>query len=375
MRDSENSQDDEATRDVVRTALGPSSDAPIVAERVLAGLREGSRHQLQSRRRTRSRRMLAWAVVGLIFVVVAGNFVAARVSPSYATALAKAPLVGGFAGPLLRAAGLTTEQLTPASSKATSHGHTLAVVGGFADTTRTVVVIQVDGKNTPLGKTVAGYVAASGMYHGHLTDPTLRDQYGHSYDIAGGVGQDLFFGPLVGRAADGPVRLTLLVPTINFNAAHRAGTPAKGESVNGDWIVRLTLTQHPAVTIPSPAPVKVGDITYTIKSIQVSGTFVSVYWRASGGTEIASLYQQTRQPGGPDVAPGSPFMTLSNSLFSASIENKSGSMARTYGFSGGITFASPTLIIGKLQDPLAKPGSYLIAIGVPALVSFPITVP
>jgi hypothetical protein len=319
--------------------------------------------------------MRAWAVIGLIVAVVAGNVVAARVSPSYATALAKAPLVGGFAGPLLRAAGLTTAQLTPASSKATSHGHTLAVVAGFADTTRTVVVIQVDGKNTPIGKTVAGYVAASGMYHGHLTDPTLRDQYGHSYDIAGGVGQDLFFGPLVGKAAYGPVRLTLLVPTINFYAATRVGTPHKGRTVNGDWIVSLTLTQHPAVTIPSPAPVKVGDITYTIKSIQVSGTLVSVYWRASGGIEIASLYQQTRQPGGPNTSPGSPFTTLSNRLFSASIVNSSGSQARTSGGSSGITFASANLIIGTLQDPLAKPGSYLITIGVPTLVSFPITVP
>lgn len=375
MKDAEMHQDGAATREMVREAMGASSDAPVVADRVLARLREGSRPQLPSTRRTSSRRMLAWAVVGLIVAVLAGNVVAARVSPSYATALAKAPLVGGFAGPLLRAAGLTTAQLTPASSKATSHGHTLAVVGGFADTTRTVVVIQVDGKNTPLGKTVAGYDAASGKYHGHLTDPTLRDQYGHSYDSAGGVGQDLFFGPLVGRAAHGPVRLTLLVPTINFNAAHRAVTPAKGESVNGDWIVSLTLTQHPAVTIPSPAPVKVGDITYTIKSIQVSGTFVSVYWRAYGGTEIASLYQQTRVPGGPNSSPGSPFMTLSKRLFWASIENKNGGLARTYGLSSGYGFDSPTLIIGKLQEPLIKPGTYLIAIGVPTLVSFPITVP
>jgi hypothetical protein len=55
--------------------------------------------------------------------------------------------------------------------------------------------------------------------------------------------------------------------------------------------------------------------------------------------------------------------------------NSSGSQARTSGGSSGITFASANLIIGTLQDPLAKPGSYLITIGVPTLVSFPITVP
>jgi hypothetical protein len=59
----------------------------------------------------------------------------------------------------------------------------------------------------------------------------------------------------------------------------------------------------------------------------------------------------------------------------ASIENKNGGLARTYGLSSGYGFDSPTLIIGKLQEPLIKPGTYLIAIGVPTLVSFPITVP
>lgn len=364
---------DAATKEVVHRVLGADDDAPAVADRVLGQLRELPARPRIPRwtvGRRSTGRALGWTSAAVVALLL-GNLIAARLVPSYAVELADAPVIGPISAPLLQLAGLTPSQLTPASSSATVDGQTITVVGGFADTSRTVVVIQVDGRNSPPSKTSAGYNVLA----------TLTDQYGHSYsDLFGGDDQELVFQPLVGPAIHGPVHLTLHVTLLVMHSASSPGHPGSSSRFAGNWILGLTLTQHSAVTQTVPAPVTIDGITYAVTSITISGTDVSVDWRASGGSQIAQYWTLTRGPG----LIGAAASNLGFQYFYVAIEPPGGSLASTnlgppspaspidvWGF--GVI--SSELITGQLQQVVPAPGSYLIAIGRPTVVSFPITVP
>ncbi len=370
---------DAATKELVHRALSADHDAVAVADRVLSQLRELPARSRMPRRRNgkrSARRALGWTSAGVVALVL-GNLFAARLVPSYAVQLADAPVVGSISAPLLQLAGLTPIQLTPASSSATVDGQTITVVGGFADTSRTVVVIQVDGRNSPPSKTAAQYYVQA----------TLTDQYGHSYSgcCGGEDNQELVFQPLVGRAMHGPVRLNVHVTLLVMNSASSPGHPSTQSRFAGNWVLGLTVTQHSAVTPNLPAPITVDGITYEVTSITISGTDVSVGWRASGGSPIAQLWSLTRGPGSPAAAA----LKLQFEYLYPAIEPAGGTLAGTnLGPASpaslppaslldtwGLTEISSELIIGQLEQDVPAPGSYLIAIGRPTVVSFPITVP
>ncbi len=372
-------QRDALTRQLVHRALGAQHDADEVADRVLNQLRETPRAARIPRSgvgRGMVRRVPYWTVAAAV-VLVLTNVVAARLIPSYATQLADAPVIGPISAPLLELAGLTPSQLTPARSSATVDGQTITVVGGFADASRTVVVIKVDGHDSPPSKTTAGYGVLA----------TLTDQYGHSYSGCCGVedSQELVFQPLVGRATHGPVRLTLDVTLLVMNSPAPPGHPSSQSRFAGNWILGLTVAQHSAATPAVPAPVTVDGITYEVTSIAISGTAVSVEWRASGGSPIAQLWILTRGPGSPPAAASK----LQFEYLYPAIEPAQGSLARTnlgppsparlpsasLADTWELTEVSPELVIGKLWQVLPGPGRYLIAIGRPTAASFPLTVP
>ncbi len=363
---------DGATKELVHRALGADQDAPEVADRVLGQLRElPARPPIPPWRGglRGAGRLLGWTSAALV-VLVLGNLIAARLVPRYAVELADAPVIGPVSAPLLQLAGLTPGQVTPASSSATVDGQTITVIGGFADTSRTVVVIQVDGRNSPPSKTAAQYSVLA----------TLTDQYGHSYS-GGGDNQELVFQPLVGPAMHGPVRLTLHVTLLVLNSASSPGNPSTQSRFAGNWILGLTVTEHSAVTQTIPAPITVDGITYAVTSITISGTDVTVDWRAYGGSQIAQYWSLTRGPGDAGAPAAN---NLDFEYFFALIEPLGGSLASTNlgpppptsPFDAtGIGVISPDLITGQLQQVVPAPGRYLIAIGRPTLVSFPITVP
>jgi hypothetical protein len=355
----------EADRDMVRLALAADdSDADAAAGRVLRALRAaraGDRQPaLKTRRRPVGRSLRLALAVAMVALV--GNLLAARIAPDYAASLSNAPLVGAISRPVLRLAGLGSAEVTPATGLATSSGHTISLVGGAADTARTVVLVQVDGHDAPPSKTAAGY---------QLLDLALTDQYGHSYDRIGGQTGDLWFQPLVGQASHGPAHLTLHVTSLSLWAAGTPDQTAKEQTVQGDWSLGLSVTQKPGIAVPLPAPITVGDLTYTVTSIRVSGTEVTVDWTATGGQEIAGLYDST--PRGPRSAPRP---DLSNHFFGY-IQNADGSDAGVTGNSDnfGFSVVSAHVVKGTTQQVLPGPGTYVLAIGRPVVARFPITIP
>lgn len=206
---------------------------------------------------------------GLIAALLAANAVGTYFVPKYGQALANAPFLGAVSGPILRSVGLSASSLTELSGSATSNGHTLHLVSGYADTVRTVVFVQVDGR--PLE-------APSKTSHGFYLDGTLTDQFGHTYHqvFGGAQGAAFSFEPLVWPATATGARLTLHVTAL-------MPTGYGDSTVRGDWSLSFTLTQQPGRLLTPPAPVQVGDTTYTFTRMQVSGDLLELNWSISGG--------------------------------------------------------------------------------------------
>ncbi len=224
---------------------------------------------LTSRTRSRSpiaRRLMTLAGAGLALGLV--NLAAAYFSPRYSEVLAGAPVVGSVSGSILRAAGLGADTVTPGDSVSTSSGHTLRVVGGYADGIRTLLLVEVDGR--PL-------VVASKQTSNYFLDGYLTDQFGRRYNQIYGPESSVAtrFEPLTGLSASQGARLTFHV---------RALMPTwKGteESARGNWVLHATLVRRPAHELSLPAPIQDRDTVHTFTSIR-STYALQVHWTVAG---------------------------------------------------------------------------------------------
>jgi hypothetical protein len=230
---------------------------------------EGSR-RIRSTLWSSNRRPMRWAAVAAVTLTafIGGNFAAAYYSPRYGAALAQAPLLGAVSDPVLRAAGLTPESLLPLESSATSSGHTIRLVGGYSDPTRTVLILEVDGQAPSLPS------KASRTYY---IDGYLTDQFGHMYQQASGPEQGVAsrFEPLVWPASSLGARLTLHVSQLRPN--WKTGT-----AIAGAWTLHATLTQRPGHALPIPAPIAESGMVYTFTSLRSSSRALEVKWSARG---------------------------------------------------------------------------------------------
>ena len=361
-------------RQLVLTALGSSPQAGAVAARLAARLRHGA---LESSRRTQQiqrLRIRSTAALVALAVVVAANVAAVRLLPTYAQAVAHAPLVSDLPRPVLQLAGLTEAQVTRVAVSATASGHTVTLLAASADSARTVVIIQVDGLDSPPVKSAAGY----------QLDATLTDQYGKAYQRIGGQGGDLWFSPLSGAATHGTAALTLRVqsldmwPAIAPDAAFRP--PSSGsKQVRGDWVVGTTVTRRAGVPVALPSTKTVAGVTYTVTSIRISGTEVTIDWKVTGDPRAAALYRAVKkngwssvlgpQPGGPNTA---------DSFLDAGIVNADGTAAPSVpgnSDNGAYVLTSERLVEGDVQGVLPGPGDYLLRIGQQPTVEFGFKVP
>jgi hypothetical protein len=195
-----------------------------------AGLATRAIDRYRGRARPPLRPRPALVMVGLAAALLASvaTFV---VSPSarvtVVTALADTPAVGPFASRLISLAGLqgAAGRVTTERVSATSHGHTVTLVGAYADNTRTVVLLHSEPGLLP---ELPDLTDAAGRHPGV---PMASGSGNSQGDLA------LSFGPLVNPGA-GANHLVLRIHEL------RTIGPPTGPSrvISGDWTLRFSVT-------------------------------------------------------------------------------------------------------------------------------------
>jgi hypothetical protein len=207
------------------------------------------------------RRLRIGGVAAAVFVclVVAASYFA----PRFGEALAATPFVGGPIGRLLQSAGLVrvAGQLTNLNDTAVSAGHRVHLVGGYADSLQTVLILRFDDPQ------------ASGGAGSRLTD-----QFGRTYDgkvefdqpVAGGTEEAILFEPVQWPASWVGARLTLEMDQISLQST------SPMTQVNGKWMLHATLADQDARKLATPAPGRLGGTVVRFNSVRASSIAVEV---------------------------------------------------------------------------------------------------
>jgi hypothetical protein len=181
-------------------------------------------------------------------------------SPATAAALADAS-GPGFSHEILDNFGLGTENITAQNSSATSSGYEVQLVGAYADSIRTVVLLKSDPP-----------VYASGFMQ-------LTDQFGTTYYLHNGEGnlltgdQVLSFEPASWLAMNTGMRFTL-----TFNELELLD----GSSVRGSWTVKgvVLLKTGTLLHAPPPGPLGRGMVRFT--EVRYVGRVISIQAEVRG---------------------------------------------------------------------------------------------
>jgi len=211
-------------------------------------------HVLSEATRRPARRPARWALaipgvaLVLLVMVTAGSYFL----PAFGQGLADAPFVGVAAGPFLRNAGLATVsgRVTTLDDSATSSGYRIRLLGGYADSARTVLLLHVD----PPGGLV-------------FRENVLTDQFGRSYRMRRGYAntetgeQALTFEPLGWPDSRVGARLTVQISGLEL--------PSKDRTVAGPWKLHGTLAVDKARDLPVPPPARLGDLGFKFDSVRV----------------------------------------------------------------------------------------------------------
>lgn len=213
-----------------------------------------------SRRRGALPRIAASAVA----VVVLAALVA-YLAPVTTTVIADVP----FAGDLLRDAGLIGAQnrITSVGSSATSSGYTITLVGAYADSTRTVLLVRSNPVSLPAGFNI------------RLTDQFLRSYpyHGGSTDMRNG-NETMEFDPLGWPDAKTGARITLHLEQVT--AVGPNYTP--GATVNGSWDLAATIGVYEAASLAIPAPASLGKAHFRFTSVSYTPATIEVDMDVSG---------------------------------------------------------------------------------------------
>ncbi len=202
------------------------------------------------------------ALVALVMVTAGSYFM-----PAFGQGLADAPFVGRAAGPFLRNAGLATVsgRITALDDAATSSGYKIRLLGGYADSARTVLLIHVD----PPGRLAL------------FPTTVLTDQFGRSYDFRYGHGvlggdEAVGFGPIGWPASRVGARLTLHVSRLT-------AFPSDGnDTVVGSWNLHGTLAVDEGKSLPEPRPARLGNLAFKFDSVQATPGALQVKMTVTG---------------------------------------------------------------------------------------------
>ena len=221
---------------------------------------------LAEARRAAPRRSIAWsgrpmrrprflAVAAAVLVLILASWGVLYFSPATAAALADASGPGGFSGEILDHFGLGGENITAESSSATSSGYKVQLVGAYADSIRTVVLLKI---------APAAFIAG---------DLRLTDQFGTVYQASNGEGnletgdQAVSFEPASSLASLTGMRFTL---TMNQMAL------LGGQQVSGSWTVKGVVLLKSGTTLQTPASGSLGPGTVTFVDARYVGRVVSI---------------------------------------------------------------------------------------------------
>jgi hypothetical protein len=210
--------------------------------------------------------------------------------PAASTAVADVP----FAGDLLRNAGLVgaRDRITSVGSSATSTGYKLTLVGAYADSTRTVLLVRSNPPSIP-------------AFPDHVW---LTDQFGRSYQSSGGTtnmlsGEETIeFGPLAWPDAFTGARITL-----HINGVEAIGPGPEFKSlgeVTGEWNLPATIGVDEASPLPLPAAAATGSIHYRFTSVSYTPATIVIDMVVTGTTA-----QEMNTPI-PDGGKGTPVFTM-----------------------------------------------------------------
>jgi hypothetical protein len=316
-----------------------------LVDRTLRAAATGPVQSRSARRPWNRPRNLLIGIAATLILLIAGNALTAYFAPRYGQALADAPVLGAVAGPVLHFSGLDASEVIPLNEAVTSAGHTVKLIGAYADSERTVLFLEVDGQPHGLPNKQQSCCYA---------DATLTDQFGHSYQQIYSVDAlSPTFSPLVSPASNLGARLTL-----HINSLMPTG-PGFTEA-SGDWELHLTLLQQAGVVLPLPARVTANGVTYTFTSLRLSQFQLKVNYTMSG-----PLVDQQRgaTPQAPDP----------NSFF---FHYAFPRLVNAAGVEAQLSDWGMTLPKGDLTAILPGPGSYTLTLGnLPGAATVQIQVP
>ena len=261
-----------------------SPDDRLVTARVLARAPKPKRSPIV--------RVLA---IGIATVLVAGGVL--YFVPAAGVALADAPI----AGPLLHDAGLVGagNHVTSVGAGATSSGYRLVLVGAYADSSRTVLLLQANPAILPLG--------------GRGGDVELTDQFGRSYRMQSGrtdtrTGQVIAqFEPLAWPDGLTGARITLKITAVQGacrSAAFCTDPVADGDVVQGSWTLPAILGLDEGTALRLPATAHAGAAVFQFTSIRSSSATIGIDIAVTGAT-FDDLQQRF-----PDGGKGTPAFTI-----------------------------------------------------------------
>jgi hypothetical protein len=259
-------------------------DASRVAAAALAAPRRTVRY---------GRRALVLALTMVPLVTLILTAVAAYYAPAFSQALADAPIAGRVAGPVLRQFGLASieDRVSSFGDRSTSSGYTIELIGGYADSSRTVLFLRA----TP--------PAASPLFLNPFSDQ-LRDQFGREYRRTGGFANSetgdaaLTFVPIESPANRLGARLTLTITRLEDR------NPARPLAITGPWELHGTLLPDEGKDLTLPAPGDLGSARVTFTKARALPAAVVVEFETTGMT----FPEQTERI--PDGLKGRPAFTV-----------------------------------------------------------------
>ena len=259
-------------------------------------------------RRSALPRVIALGVATLVIAAGVLYFV-----PAADAALADAPI----AGDLLRDAGLAGAgtQVTSVGAAASSSGVRLQLIGAYADSARTVLLVRANPAVDFFG--VPGY------------DLQLTDQFGRSYNVQSGqtdsrTGQVIVqFEALAWPDALTGARITLKVTAVKrlcATAAFCNDPLPEASAVTGSWVLPATLGVDEGTSLALPATAQLGAARFQFTSVRSTSATIGIEIHVTGVT-FDDLQQRI-----PDGGKGTPVFTIDLFSPTGDVANASFSM-------------------------------------------------